>query len=177
MCFRCFTGGDTDPILKVRLNWVNFKIFSEVSVYLQFFSKLSSFTVIPKYCKINNGDCEQFCSIKKSVQKDVLCSCAKGYVLAEDGKRCVSTGMEPCNKQRTVVFSTISVLHDIDLTLRPNDWYFQSLPCVRHVMDYLNLADLEPFARCLSHNYLNRLLLTGEKRLQLYLIYLSTYTP
>uniref|UniRef100_A0A8C3JT36 coagulation factor Xa n=1 Tax=Calidris pygmaea TaxID=425635 RepID=A0A8C3JT36_9CHAR len=54
--------------------------------------------VIPKYCKINNGDCEQFCSIKKGVQKDVLCSCAKGYVLAEDGKRCVSTVKYPCGK-------------------------------------------------------------------------------
>lgn len=105
----------------MQFNLVNFKIFSEVSVYSQFFSKLSSFTVIPKYCKINNGDCEQFCSIKKSVQKDVLCSCAKGYVLAEDGKRCVSTGMEPRHKQVAVVFATISVLRDIDLTLRPND--------------------------------------------------------
>ncbi|GAB0179010.1 coagulation factor X [Grus japonensis] len=54
--------------------------------------------VIPKYCKINNGDCEQFCSIKKSAQKDVLCSCAKGYVLAEDGKRCVSSVKYPCGK-------------------------------------------------------------------------------
>ncbi|KAM9594156.1 coagulation factor X [Morphnus guianensis] len=54
--------------------------------------------VIPKYCKINNGDCEHFCSIKKSVQKDVLCSCAKGYVLAEDGKRCVSSVKYPCGK-------------------------------------------------------------------------------
>ncbi|XP_055657122.1 coagulation factor X [Falco peregrinus] len=54
--------------------------------------------VIPKYCKINNGDCEQFCSIKKSTRKDVLCSCAKGYVLAEDGKRCVSSVKYPCGK-------------------------------------------------------------------------------
>ncbi|KAM9301056.1 coagulation factor X-like [Morus bassanus] len=54
--------------------------------------------VIPKYCKINNGDCEQFCSIKKSAQKDVVCSCAKGYVLAEDGKRCVSSVKYPCGK-------------------------------------------------------------------------------
>lgn len=77
---------------------MNFEIFCEVCVYLQFFSNLISFIVIPKYCKINNGDCEQFCSIKKSVQKDVVCSCAKGYVLAEDGKHCVSSGMKPCSK-------------------------------------------------------------------------------
>ncbi|XP_010085785.1 PREDICTED: coagulation factor X-like, partial [Pterocles gutturalis] len=67
--------------------------------------------VIPKYCKINNGDCEQFCSIKKSAQKDVLCSCAKGYVLAEDGKRCVSSVKYPCGrvfvkrKKRSVILS------------------------------------------------------------------------
>ncbi|XP_030332512.1 coagulation factor X-like [Strigops habroptila] len=68
--------------------------------------------VIPKYCKINNGDCEQFCSIKNSVRKDVLCSCAKGYALAEDGKRCVSTVKYPCGKvfvkrkKRSVVLLT-----------------------------------------------------------------------
>ncbi|KAM9020761.1 uncharacterized protein PRD47_004353 [Ara ararauna] len=68
--------------------------------------------VIPKYCKINNGDCEQFCSIKKSVQKDVLCSCAKGYALAEDGKHCVSTVKYPCGKvfvkrkKRSVILPT-----------------------------------------------------------------------
>ncbi|XP_010223633.1 PREDICTED: coagulation factor X-like [Tinamus guttatus] len=54
--------------------------------------------VIPKYCKISNGDCEQFCSIKKSAQKDVVCSCAKGYVLAEDGKGCVASVKFPCGK-------------------------------------------------------------------------------
>nr|XP_005022007.2 coagulation factor X [Anas platyrhynchos] len=70
--------------------------------------------VIPKYCKINNGDCEQFCSIKKSVQKDVMCSCAKGYVLAEDGKHCVSSVQYPCGKvfvkrkKRSVILPTES---------------------------------------------------------------------
>lgn len=107
----------------------------------RFFSELISFIVIPKYCKINNGDCEHFCSIKKGVQKDVLCSCAKGYVLAEDGKRCVSSGMKPRNKRIAMVvrlvsqlknvFSAISILHDIDLTLMQANLYFQSLPCGR----------------------------------------------
>uniref|UniRef100_A0A8C0U1W9 coagulation factor Xa n=1 Tax=Cyanistes caeruleus TaxID=156563 RepID=A0A8C0U1W9_CYACU len=39
---------------------------------------------------INNGDCEQFCSVRRDGRKDVLCSCADGYALAEDGKRCVT---------------------------------------------------------------------------------------
>ncbi|XP_071427269.1 coagulation factor X-like [Pithys albifrons albifrons] len=54
--------------------------------------------VIPKFCKISNGDCEQFCSVRKDGQKDVLCSCADGYVLAEDGKHCVSKVKYPCGK-------------------------------------------------------------------------------
>lgn len=113
MRFRCFTGGDTDPVERVQFNVVNFRIFCEVSVYLHFFSKLISFVVIPKYCKINNGDCEQFCSVRKSVQKDVLCSCAKGYVLAEDGKHCVSTGMKPQNKVIAMVERPVSQLKNV----------------------------------------------------------------
>lgn len=73
-------------------------ISSVEPVFIYRFSSNISFIVIPKYCKINNGDCEQFCSIKKSVQKAVVCSCAKGYALAEDGKHCVSSGMKPHNK-------------------------------------------------------------------------------
>ncbi|XP_042666614.1 coagulation factor X [Centrocercus urophasianus] len=70
--------------------------------------------VIPKYCKINNGDCEQFCSIKKSLQKDVMCSCTSGYELAEDGKQCVSKVKYPCGKvlvkrtKRSIVLPTNS---------------------------------------------------------------------
>uniref|UniRef100_A0A8C0U5T1 Coagulation factor Xa n=1 Tax=Cyanistes caeruleus TaxID=156563 RepID=A0A8C0U5T1_CYACU len=54
--------------------------------------------VIPKFCRINNGDCEQFCSVRRDGRKDVLCSCADGYALAEDGKRCVATVKFPCGK-------------------------------------------------------------------------------
>ncbi|XP_077647017.1 uncharacterized protein LOC110478744 [Lonchura striata] len=54
--------------------------------------------VIPKFCRINNGDCEQFCSVRRDGRKDVLCSCADGYVLAEDGKQCVATVKYPCGK-------------------------------------------------------------------------------
>ncbi|XP_058689952.1 coagulation factor X-like isoform X1 [Poecile atricapillus] len=54
--------------------------------------------VIPKFCRINNGDCEQFCSVRRDGRKDVLCSCADGYALAEDGKHCVATVKYPCGK-------------------------------------------------------------------------------
>uniref|UniRef100_A0A8C3TGB9 coagulation factor Xa n=2 Tax=Catharus ustulatus TaxID=91951 RepID=A0A8C3TGB9_CATUS len=54
--------------------------------------------VIPKFCRINNGDCEQFCSVRRDVRKDVVCSCADGYALAEDGKSCVAKVKYPCGK-------------------------------------------------------------------------------
>lgn len=65
------------------------------SVFMSSFSATISFIVIPKFCRINNGECEQFCSVQRDGRKDVVCSCADGYVLAEDGKHCVATGTKP----------------------------------------------------------------------------------
>uniref|UniRef100_A0A8C7A8A0 Coagulation factor X n=1 Tax=Neovison vison TaxID=452646 RepID=A0A8C7A8A0_NEOVI len=42
-----------------------------------------------KLCSVDNGGCEQFC---REEQSSVVCSCASGYVLADNGKSCVSTG-------------------------------------------------------------------------------------
>ncbi|XP_004450798.2 coagulation factor X [Dasypus novemcinctus] len=46
-------------------------------------------------CSLDNGDCDQFCTEK---QNSVVCSCAKGYTLADDGKTCISTDPYPCGK-------------------------------------------------------------------------------
>lgn len=70
-------------------------ISSVKSVFISSFSPTMSSVVIPKFCRINNGDCEQFCSVRRDGRKDVLCSCADGYALAEDGKHCVATGTKP----------------------------------------------------------------------------------
>ncbi|XP_005374029.1 PREDICTED: coagulation factor X [Chinchilla lanigera] len=48
-----------------------------------------------KLCRLDNGDCEQFC---QEVQNSVVCSCAKGYTLSDNGKSCVSTEVFPCGK-------------------------------------------------------------------------------
>ncbi|XP_003477549.1 coagulation factor X [Cavia porcellus] len=48
-----------------------------------------------KLCSLDNGDCEQFC---QEVQNSVVCSCAKGYTIGNDGKSCISTEMFPCGK-------------------------------------------------------------------------------
>ncbi|XP_006139007.2 coagulation factor X [Pelodiscus sinensis] len=52
-------------------------------------------TVIPKYCKLTNGDCDHFC---KPVKNGVVCSCATGYVLGADEKSCIPTEPFPCGK-------------------------------------------------------------------------------
>lgn len=105
--FQAFYRGTTDPLWRVQFIFV--RSAKSVFTYRFFFFKLTSFIVIPKYCKINNGDCEQFCSIKKSVQKDVMCSCAKGYVLAEDGKHCVSSGTKSHDKLIAILVRLVLV--------------------------------------------------------------------
>ncbi|XP_074671348.1 coagulation factor X-like [Strix aluco] len=52
-------------------------------------------TVIPNACKVNNGNCEQFC---KTEDKEVICSCAAGYALGNDNKTCVPVVKFPCGK-------------------------------------------------------------------------------
>uniref|UniRef100_A0A8D0B6I4 coagulation factor Xa n=1 Tax=Salvator merianae TaxID=96440 RepID=A0A8D0B6I4_SALMN len=51
--------------------------------------------VIQKTCKLDNGDCAHFC---KHVNKSVECSCAEGYILADDGESCVATVQYPCGQ-------------------------------------------------------------------------------
>ncbi|XP_006272540.1 coagulation factor X isoform X1 [Alligator mississippiensis] len=74
-------------------------------------------SVIPKYCKIDNGGCEQFC---RSEKNNVVCSCATGYVLAEDDKSCAATVPYPCGRvyiKKVSRRSVISFHHNIsDIT-------------------------------------------------------------
>ncbi|XP_017900478.1 PREDICTED: coagulation factor X [Capra hircus] len=46
-------------------------------------------------CSVDNGGCDQFCREERS---EVRCSCARGYVLGDDSKSCVSTDPFPCGK-------------------------------------------------------------------------------
>lgn len=48
-----------------------------------------SFAVTRKLCSLDNGDCDQFCHEE---QNSVVCSCARGYTLADNGKACIPTG-------------------------------------------------------------------------------------
>ncbi|XP_045422640.1 coagulation factor X-like isoform X2 [Lemur catta] len=48
-----------------------------------------------KLCSLDNGDCDQFC---REEQNSVVCSCAGGYTLGDDGKSCISTEPFPCGK-------------------------------------------------------------------------------
>ncbi|XP_014306292.2 coagulation factor X-like, partial [Myotis lucifugus] len=48
-----------------------------------------------KFCSQDNGDCDQFC---REEQNSVVCSCASGYILDDNGKSCISTEPYPCGK-------------------------------------------------------------------------------
>ncbi|KAK3530416.1 hypothetical protein QTP86_024457, partial [Hemibagrus guttatus] len=44
---------------------------------------------IPQLCEVNNGGCEHYCKVDQK-KGTTVCSCAKGYNLAEDRKSCYS---------------------------------------------------------------------------------------
>ncbi|XP_062959184.1 coagulation factor X [Cynocephalus volans] len=73
-----------------------------------------------KLCSLDNGDCDQFCHEE---QNSVVCSCASGYTLGDDGKSCVSTELFPCGKmtmgrrKRSVAQDTNSPLETAVLEL------------------------------------------------------------
>lgn len=51
---------------------------------------------LPITCTINNGACQQMC--REDASKKVICSCASGYKLSEDGKSCEEAVQYPCGK-------------------------------------------------------------------------------
>ncbi|XP_010592341.1 coagulation factor X [Loxodonta africana] len=50
---------------------------------------------IRELCSLDNGDCDQFCNEERN---SVVCSCAAGYTLGDNGKSCISTEPFPCGK-------------------------------------------------------------------------------
>lgn len=54
--------------------------------------KFASFAVLSDTCKVNNGNCGQFC---KDEDEGVVCSCVDGYALGDDNKTCIPVGMKP----------------------------------------------------------------------------------
>uniref|UniRef100_A0ABM5FVC3 Coagulation factor VII n=1 Tax=Pogona vitticeps TaxID=103695 RepID=A0ABM5FVC3_9SAUR len=50
---------------------------------------------IQKSCKVDNGGCWHFC---KHEENNVVCSCADGYILENNGESCVATADYPCGK-------------------------------------------------------------------------------
>jgi hypothetical protein len=58
--------------------------------------------VVRSLCSLDNGGCDQFC---QEEQNSVVCSCASGYFLGDDGKSCISTGRQPCASRDPVCSS------------------------------------------------------------------------
>uniref|UniRef100_A0A8C5PHL2 Coagulation factor IX n=1 Tax=Leptobrachium leishanense TaxID=445787 RepID=A0A8C5PHL2_9ANUR len=50
--------------------------------------------VLPLKCSVHNGGCQHLC--QDDPIKKVICSCARGYQLAEDGRSCKPTVPYPC---------------------------------------------------------------------------------
>ncbi|XP_074846784.1 coagulation factor X [Carettochelys insculpta] len=99
-------------------------------------------SVIIKYCKVNNGDCDHFC---RPARNGVVCLCATGYVLGEDGKSCMPTEPFPCGKvyvkrnKRSVISLGIS---GSEQDGKPNELYVNngtSHKNVTNVTDSLNV--------------------------------------
>lgn len=98
---------------------------------------------VRKLCSLDNGDCDQFC---REEQNSVVCSCAKGYFLGNDGKSCLSTAPFPCGKtnkgraKRSVVLNTSNSEPDPeDLILDADILYPTESPS-----ELLNLNKTEP---------------------------------
>ncbi|XP_048017077.1 coagulation factor X isoform X2 [Megalobrama amblycephala] len=65
-------------------------------------------------CKYKNGGCLHYCSISEQTA-GVVCSCADGYQLDEDGRTCSPSVQYPCGKQWSSGIMTRS-LDDISTT-------------------------------------------------------------
>ncbi|KAM5145535.1 coagulation factor IX [Mantella aurantiaca] len=51
---------------------------------------------LPVTCTISNGGCQQMC--RENAVKKVICSCASGYKLKEDGQSCQEIVQYPCGR-------------------------------------------------------------------------------
>uniref|UniRef100_A0A8C0X2C8 Coagulation factor X n=1 Tax=Castor canadensis TaxID=51338 RepID=A0A8C0X2C8_CASCN len=87
-------------------------------------------------CSLDNGGCDQFC---QEEQNSVVCSCASGYFLGDDGKSCISTEPFPCGKL-TVGRSKRSAPQTTNSTDAVPTWnILDDLPPTENPMDLLNL--------------------------------------
>ncbi|XP_034400153.1 coagulation factor IXa [Cyclopterus lumpus] len=62
--------------------------------------------VITKRCDVNNGDCMHFCESMATV--GAKCSCARGYVLLQDGLNCEPETEFPCGRTALKEGSAVS---------------------------------------------------------------------
>ncbi|XP_077014844.1 coagulation factor X [Tamandua tetradactyla] len=94
-----------------------------------------------KLCSVDNGDCDQFC---REEQNSVMCSCASGYILGDNGKSCISTGPYPCGKltlrrsRRSLTQADNSTESPLKaIILEPYDYEY--LPPTDNPFDLLNI--------------------------------------
>lgn len=83
-CFRATTVRSV-RLPRVPPTTLSFLLLTYIEVFHFKYLPLA----IPQMCEDKNGACEHYCEVMKN---SVLCSCAKGYKLAADGKSCRSDG-------------------------------------------------------------------------------------
>lgn len=66
-------------------------------------------SAIPQLCEVNNGGCEHFCKVDQK-KGTTVCSCAKGYNLADDRKACTSD-----SKRKTRIILNLHTIYPLYL--------------------------------------------------------------
>ncbi|KAG9262332.1 hypothetical protein AMEX_G24097 [Astyanax mexicanus] len=67
--------------------------------------------VIPMLCEDKNGGCEHFCNVERNT---AVCSCAKGYKLAPDGRSCRSDDPFKCGQVLPKNTRSLLTHHDVE---------------------------------------------------------------
>ncbi|CAM2096484.1 unnamed protein product [Caretta caretta] len=102
-------------------------------------------SVIPKYCKLNNGDCGHFCRPERN---GVECFCATGYILGPDEKSCIPTEPFPCGKvyvkrkKRSVISFGNSSSVTSEQDGNPNELYSNNGTSHRNITSIADSPDL-----------------------------------
>ncbi|KTF93720.1 hypothetical protein cypCar_00039326 [Cyprinus carpio] len=89
------------------------EIFEDVKKTDEFWHK---YVVIPALCESENGGCDHFCRVERN---NIVCSCAKGYELANDGKSCQSQDPFKCGAVHPQ--KTRSILNNIHINHTENE--------------------------------------------------------
>ncbi|KAH0623884.1 hypothetical protein JD844_007069 [Phrynosoma platyrhinos] len=93
--------------------WFDYKASTKENLQSRVPSKMYTSNTEKVDCWYKNGGCSQYCQDTEQSLR-VICSCALGYTLSEDGKRCMPSDRFPCGlvKKSTRSFEDESAEHN-----------------------------------------------------------------